>query len=241
MNVTIQTEGSGWLSDVTPVAWIRPQLHPFNQDIGSVIPDGFEAYCRIFHPVKNHPKMKTWTAVAAAHGRIAHPEMQFHMINRPVGAPPPLRYVKDPAVKWGRIPEGVRTVLIDGLRHWTTTPERCWFCVWEGRGGMDDQGVTARVRHPQRDYFLYSGSIEALPHPDSFGDREFPNLWWPEDRAWVVATEIDFAWTYVGGTLAHIDALLSDTRIEALPAKITDKPFYNSDTINAALDGNLEP
>jgi hypothetical protein len=233
-------EGNGWSSDVTPAEWILPRLHPFAQDVGSVIPDGFEAYCRIFHPVKNHPTTKTWSGIAAANGRVVHPEMQFHMINRPVGAPPPLRCEMDPIVRWGYIPNVIREALIDVLRRETTTPEQCWFCVWEGRGGMDDYGITARVRHPQRAYLLFGGPIDTEAPQDSFGDSELPNLWWPADRAWMVATEIDFAWTYVGGTLTVIDALLADARLEALPARITDKPFYDSDTINASLDGPAE-
>jgi len=38
----------------------------------------------------------------------------------------------------------------------------------------------------------------------------------PADRAWCVATEIDFAWTYVGGSRELIDAILADARLEAV-------------------------
>lgn len=62
-----------------------------------------------------------------------------------------------------------------------------------------------------------------------------PNLWWPEDRSWIVATEVDYAWTYVGGTSRLIERLLTDQRLEALPAKLSDKPFYDSDVLNASL------
>ena len=37
------------------------------------------------------------------------------------------------------------------------------------------------------------------------------NLWWPEDRAWCVTTDIDFAWTYVGGDRSLIEELIGDT------------------------------
>jgi hypothetical protein len=50
------------------------------------------------------------------------------------------------------------------------------------------------------------------------GERQVANLWWPQDRAWCVATEIDLAWTYVGGQAGLIRQLLAQTRIEALPA-----------------------
>ena len=39
-----------YTSDVSPGRWIKDRLHPFAQDTGSVIPEGFEAYARVFHP-----------------------------------------------------------------------------------------------------------------------------------------------------------------------------------------------
>ena len=49
-----------------------------------------------------------------------------------------------------------------------------------------------------------------------------PNLWWPDDRAWCVATEIDLAWTYVGGTTALIRDVLANSDVEAQPASPDD-------------------
>jgi hypothetical protein len=49
-----------------------------------------------------------------------------------------------------------------------------------------------------------------------------PSIWWPDDRAWCVATEIDFRWTYVAGSRELVDALVADERFEALHATITD-------------------
>ena len=43
-----------------------------------------------------------------------------------------------------------------------------------------------------------------------------PNLWWPDDQAWCVATEIDHQSTYVGGPEGLISELLIDARFEAL-------------------------
>jgi hypothetical protein len=62
-----------------------------------------------------------------------------------------------------------------------------------------------------------------------------PNLWWPDDRAWVVATEVDFAWTYVGGTRDLAEAVLGEPRLEVLPATLADKVGYDTDLLNAAL------
>jgi hypothetical protein len=49
------------------------------------------------------------------------------------------------------------------------------------------------------------------------------NLWWPEDRSWCVATEIDFTWTYVGGDTAVVQELVEDRTIEAIP----DPPWHH--------------
>jgi len=95
------------LHDVSPAGWIGPRLHPFTLDTGSVIPEGFEAYCRIFHPVEPQwpeTRGRRWADVAAENGRIAHPKMQFHMISRPVGAPAPLGYQCGDGPDWGSLP-----------------------------------------------------------------------------------------------------------------------------------------
>jgi len=72
--------------------------------------------------------------------------------------------------------------------------------------------------------------------PEVFWEDQSPNLWWPDDRAWFVATDIDYAWTYIGGSTELIDQLLADDRLEVLPARLTEKPFHDSDTVNARLD-----
>jgi len=40
-------------------------------------------------------------------------------------------------------------------------------------------------------------------------------LWWPADRAWFVATEIDFEWAFVAGTEDLIDRLAVHPQLEA--------------------------
>jgi hypothetical protein len=232
-----------WLTDVSAADWIAPLLHPFNLDTASVIPEGFEAYCRIFHPVEpDWPETRTrgWAEIAAEKGRIAHPEMQFHMINRSVDTPAPLRYDRGHGPQWGSLPLRERRELVELLRSETTTPGQCWFCIWEGFGFHENLSG-GRVRLPSRDYMLYTGRIElALMslEPLFDGDSSSPNLWWPEDRAWIVVTEIDFAWTYVGGSGRLIERLLANETLEVLPTKLSDKPFYGSDVVNAHLDAH---
>jgi hypothetical protein len=106
-------------------------------------------------------------------------------------------------------------------RH-TSTPDRCWFCLWDGYGDLHGPPAVAylyfwkegeprtpppppppppklrksRVRLPNRDYLLFTGSVV-----EGEGWRDGPNLWWPDDRAWIVANEIDLDWySLIGGT-----------------------------------------
>jgi hypothetical protein len=58
------------------------------------------------------------------------------------------------------------------------------------------------------------------------------NLWWPDDRAWCVATEIDFNTTYVGGSTAGVEDLLGDARFEAMNTLVTNQITSTSDRLN---------
>jgi hypothetical protein len=229
-----------WQSDLGPASWIAPNLHPFNQDTGSVVPEGFEAYCRLFHPaeisfhrpVAEPPSGRQpmrWTEIAIENGRVAHPEMQFHAVN---SGPASTRWHNagfsyEPLQ--GRLPSRERAALIEILRDATATPERCWFCIWDGYG----VGIpTPLVEHTYRSYGLYEGDIDvAMVLLDPPFDHS-PNLWWPDDRSWIVATEIDYAWTYVGGSSSLIAQVLRSPSLEALPVSLSDMPFFDADTIN---------
>jgi hypothetical protein len=162
--------------------------------VGSIVPTGFASYARVFHPagsILEPGRAVRWSDVAASTGRLAHPLMEWHRIATP--APGSARRpwdqlhpnVGEPSA------EQIRA-LVTVLREFTATPERCWFCSWIGFGGTRETG--ARVRLPGREYFLSSGPIEEA----AVYEAEAPNIWWPDDRAWCVASEIDLMATYVG-------------------------------------------
>jgi len=78
---------------------------------------------------------------------------------------------------------------------------------------------------PGRSYFLFDGDIAVFDDPawarNSWGEAgafwgQTPNLLWPRDHAWLMASEIDFDSTLVGGTRAVVDALVSSADLEAL-------------------------
>jgi hypothetical protein len=152
-------------------------------------------------------------------------------------------------------------VLTEVLSGSTTTPRRCWFCLWDGYGWENIRLLTPlgeppvrlpdpipenvrhgrRVRLPNRDYLLYSGTLEAVMATVALaGQEQTPNLWWPADRSWCVATEIDLAWTYVGGPSDMIERLVLEDRIEALPAEPDDPLSRFEDWVTQWVDEATE-
>src|SRR5262249_60618897 len=74
-----------------------------------------------------------------------------------------------------------------------------------------------RVRLPNRDYLLYTGPAEAVLTTDPLpGAAQAANLWWPADRAWCVASEVDLAWSYVGGPAGLVEPVLADHQVRGL-------------------------
>lgn len=236
-----------WSSEVGAAAWIGERLAPFGQNtITSVIPAGFEAYARLLHPVDTDPSGMTptvrWANVARWSGIPMRPDAQFYEIAIPDGIP------EGPAPGAGSLPrEGTlcwddTTALIELLRA-STGDGRCWFAVWEGYGWDSVMMLTLgggkseatrvpdpiprevrdgpRVELPCRGYLLYSddltGALAWVP-----SRRQTPNLWWPDDHSWCVASEIDLPWTYIGGSRSLIDSILADDRLEAWPAQPDD-------------------
>jgi hypothetical protein len=211
-------------------------------------------------------RLVRWADVAAWSGMPLRRDAQFHSIALPPAAPPagPLPYnSQGPQVGslYGPDTEALAAI----AAGWTATPQDCWFCVWDGFGWGSAATVAAltetgqppeiieeprpdpvpgpvrqgpRVHLPHRDYFLYQGpaqAVLALASLDGTGGQ-CPNLWWPADRAWCVASEIDLQWTYVGGPSGLIDAILADHRIEALPAAPDDPVSRVEDWVTVWAD-----
>jgi hypothetical protein len=93
------------------------------------------------------------------------------------------------------------------------------------------------VRHPDREYLLGRGPLEAAlgvgQHvTESWFSAQSPNLFWPDDRRWCVATEIDFDSTLVAGSDALVDDLIRTPLLEAFRVGPGDSLRSNADRIN---------
>ena len=237
-------DGLAVMNTVRPAEWVKEVLWGYDREkgvlAGEIVPEGFDAYARVFHPAERQWPDRSWekvrwSDVAEWNGKTVHPQMQFHRIAN-LAEPP--RY---PDPEWGQapfmgdLPEDERRSLVSILRGFTSTPERCYFCIWEGYGRLEGWSWrwTPKLKVPDfgREYFLLRGPLDAVT---SFYSQwgQSPNIWWPEDRAWCVATEIDFMWTFVGGSQACIEQVVSHADLEALPITLDARVDALGDAIN---------
>ncbi len=203
-----------------------------------MIPDGYEAYARVFHPAYRGGTRRdpvTWREIAASNGRVAHPQMQFGAIaggwGNAYGSPSarPELWSQEPTT--GSLPIELARTLVALLRPFTSTPETCLFAIWEGWGDLP-RGAASTLEMPQRRYYLAEGPIEAATAGFTPLRFQSASMWWPADRAWFVSTEVDLCWTYVAGSRSCVDAVLRARELEALPARVSDRCIWDSDTVN---------
>ncbi|WP_233529027.1 hypothetical protein [Antrihabitans stalagmiti] len=191
---------------------------------------------RIFHPatdVDGGPVR--WADVARANGTTAHSVMEWGSI---VGS-----WSKtEQAGLWhespeeGSLPLPTLHALVDILRQFTQTPDSCYFAHWEGSGRVNELTDPPRLTMPGRGLIVFEGTLAMADvqfgSSPTFPIGMSPHLWWPDDRAWCVATDIDLMTTYLGASGDCVDAVLASTDVEALRASVDQQVTWNGDTIN---------
>lgn len=117
--------------DVQAAAWIFERLVDRSCRVDSLLPPGFAAYVRLLHPLESYEagqrRLVRWRELADTAGAVRlDRQVQFDSLrlllpdlgdNRP-----------------GQLPDDDLLGLIRVLRSHTQTPDRCWFCLWEGYG-----------------------------------------------------------------------------------------------------------
>jgi hypothetical protein len=81
-----------------------------------------------------------------------------------------------------------------------------------------------KVRVPNREYMLFRGHLDEVGHwgatDPTTGSLQRrgtsrAHLPWPADRRWFVATDVDSDFTWVGGSLGLIYAVITDPKLDA--------------------------
>lgn len=243
------------LTEVAEARWIEQRTNHASRGIDTLIPTGFAARVRLFHPADNvsnsTPESRIrWAEVAKWAGRTVHPLMDFQRIKVPAAGfglePAPWRYDPDDEL----YDEGI--ALAGFLAGYTDTLQDCFFGIWEGYGHLDvggmfilstDGGIPlsppAEVLNAERfvcddwKYLLYRGALDAM---DSFYTVpiwcNLPNIWWPADRAWFVMSHYDLDSTYIAGSEECIQALINHPSFEVLPIAADAHFGWGQDLIN---------
>jgi hypothetical protein len=218
------------LTDVSPAQWLLDRLWPRGAGdgpmrVGCLVPEGYPAYGRLLHPARSTepdgPDRWRWSDIAAVRQRRMDPEIRFNeLVGWEGTADPPWPYQ---APDDGSLDETACHALTEILPAFTTRPRSCWFCLWDGYGWPE---LPAHGEGPPRvplaygiDCLLLHGPVTAACNFRSGPWFQSPTAWWPDDRAWCVATDVDGYSTYIAGTQECIDALARDPRLEIVPAQ----------------------
>lgn len=254
--------------EIEPTTWIDDRLQPralVNEGVivGEIVPSGFEAYARVFHPgrrffgnLMEESIELRWSEIASARGKTVHPEMQIEGLidNFDVFDYEYWKAISTgsgewfPPYEWLEDTEAIALASI--LRLFAASEANAWFMLWDGYGdlGPGIDGIPRGIIHPVRfgppdstelvqgtwalrHYLVMRGPLGALPNWFRWR-TEGPNYWWPDDRAWIVATEIDGFSTYVGGSQECVDAVLNSPHLEALPSALAHRFDIRGDSLN---------
>lgn len=223
------------------VAWIAANRRPFSDfAVGSLVPVVFDGYARVLHPAWAGPGVPVrCETVAKWAGRHMHSLAQWDFLFRPKAEPSdPTPFVAHPDT--GGLPPGQLAALCDLLATHTSTPDLCFVGVWEGYGWLADSEWSASptLRLDERTFLVRQGPLGialAVGWRASNGGFviEPPTILWPADRSWFVASDPDLDSTYIGGSNALIDAVLTHPDLEAWRATADDLVSIGSDEINA--------
>ena len=260
--------------EIDETTWIDEHLQPWGRVrdtvlVGEIVPSGFEAYARVFHPgtrsLGRSPEQSVplrWSEIAAARGKTVHPEMQLEALIGDADGLDDNRWkaISSGGGEWFPPYETLEATeclaLANILRGFTASPIDVWFMLWEGYGDLGPaiEAVPRAMIHPFRSgkplppelagrtpalrhYLVFRGPLDGLA--EWFRWRhDAPNYWWPNDRSWVVATEVDGYSTYVGGSRACIDEIVVSPFLEALPSALDHSFNGRGDTVNGPGTGD---
>ncbi|MEP7054407.1 MAG: hypothetical protein ABI912_04090 [Actinomycetota bacterium] len=235
------------VADVSVGEWIAPRLGPFGGHVCSVVPDGFQAYARVLHPAvpQTGGHHVRWSEVCGITGRTPHALMQWDaiagVVQTTVSRMTTRTSLWPGEPRTGELEPASLVALLDVLAAFTTATDNCYHALWDGYGFLPearpDVWAGPRLRHPHRDYLVFRGPLIAAlgvgwrPAPDWFLPQA-PNIIWPVDQAWCVASEIDFDSTLVGGSGALIASVLAEPRLEAWSVRPEDDLGHLGDAVN---------
>jgi hypothetical protein len=176
-----------WIEDAAAGAWIEASVRAFGAAVESLLPPVFGAYARI-----RHGEGRLGTLVSNEVEPLAG------MLARHTATPSECWFAVWEGYGWIR-PQTSFTVFMAAseLTFDRAAAERAANDAVEA---FASTLPAPSLLLPRRNLMLYRGPLAHAGALLGFPARQSPNLWWPADHAWCVATDIDLDATYVGGT-----------------------------------------
>lgn len=191
-------------------------LGPFDEPatVAQLLPDGYARYVRVFHPLfpeEPHPgTARTWRSLAEETGLGYHPELTWLEFveawwDRPGWVPC--------SPSEGRLDDPASTALFSLLADGHS--EATFLYVYWGEVYSPPQAPVAfhAATTAIAAVEVRAGEVWGYPPMDLPVSPEFV---WPDDRSWVVCTDVDLTATYVACDEATSAAILHHPSIEAL-------------------------
>ena len=148
--------------------WVEEGLSNNFAHVDALVPRGYAAYGRLFHPASGEDKRQVrWSEVAAWAGSVAHPLMAFEGVSAPkpgygAGARP---WLQEPMED--QMDEQDARALAVLLSGFTRTPQHCYFGIWDGFGQYSPGAMTLLTT---------SGGIPQTPPPDVIAAQGFDGV-----------------------------------------------------------------
>lgn len=191
--------------------------------LGRLLPRSFDAYCGIRHPMRLRKRELSWQEAAVELG-VSERDVKHTLFRQLLdhGATP--RYGSP-------LPDQTRSLLAT-LQQFDQ-PQTSMFLIWEGyavvysnpsffaEAETSDYFSADDVAFPitsstGRRYFLCSGTFDDAQVLANVTGRTLPDFMWSQDLTWFIASDMDLATTYLGGSNEVVDALLTHDELETI-------------------------
>jgi hypothetical protein len=199
--------------DVSKAAWFAARDEPWAQ-LSCFGPSGFDRYARVSHRARGATEPSDPDDGLSLEGNLADRQLEL-LVGVLAG------HTSTPGECFFALWDGFGD--IDGGAAFASLTRPRSHLFWRRRtvppiaaAFPAEVMAAARVRIPHRSYLLFAGRLTDAGQwgaadvvPGAPRRINSPNLMWPADHAWFVATEIDQPWTGVGGSARLVEELIT--------------------------------
>ncbi|MDW3214021.1 MAG: hypothetical protein R8G01_08510 [Ilumatobacteraceae bacterium] len=189
-----------------PAAWIRSACRGAEFTVGALVPNAYPSVLRVQAPPGSDRFWSSYrelfaTIASVGERHTSSPDRAWFAIWEGHGFDSSTRHIAHP----GPLDDEARLQLEQERARLRAKDDR------RNSSIRAELTTVPRFTMPYRTYHLVTGPVSAVTHlrnpaePDAW---QRPELFWPDDRRWFVATDVDFWSLYVGGEHEFISDLV---------------------------------